>query len=215
MKYIDSSPERTALQRIARQYSKEGYKVIVQPSAEDRPDKLRGFAIDLLATRGDETVVIEVKRSTSEKPDPQLERLTELVSQLPNYRLDFVSMAKPQRPNRDDWLSTHEIRHLINEGLLLIKAESFEAATLLLWSAAEAILRLLADREGIKANVHTPLLMVKNLYSQGVLQKDEYTLLVKIIQFRNAAVHGYRIEQKDDKLLHDMSNLTHRLLNRI
>lgn len=209
-----SSPEQTTLKKIARRYWAEGYDVIISPSVSERPESLRDFVIDLLAKRENEFVIVEVKKSTSEKPDPRLRALAEAVSRLPNYRLDFVAAGKTSQPGRKDWLGTEELRNRIDEAVRLFGMGFSEASILLLWSATEGALRLLSDRQHVSARSESPLVMVKTLYAQGVLDKSQYNLLEQAVQYRNAATHGYRTERITEAFVQRWRELTTSLLAR-
>jgi len=50
------------LEQIAKQYRDEGYVVITHPDADHLPGFAGDFGIDLLATRGDERVLVQVKQ---------------------------------------------------------------------------------------------------------------------------------------------------------
>lgn len=50
-----------AIQALAARYRQEGFEVVAEPSASELPDALRPFRPDLLARRGDETVMVEIK----------------------------------------------------------------------------------------------------------------------------------------------------------
>lgn len=209
------SPEATTLKKIARQYSTEGYEVVVSPSPLQLPESLRGFSIDLLAKRGDETVVVQVKKSTSQKPDRQLQVLAEAVNKIPNYSFDFIAAAQPAKAGRTEWLLSDELRKRINDAIQLMRMGFPEASTLLLWSATEGALRLLSAHQHLATRAESPSLIIKNLYSQGILDKNEYIILERAVRFRNAAVHGYRTEEMDKSFFHRWAELTTTLLGRV
>ena len=48
-------------QELRRRLETEGYRVVVEPDSEDLPPGLRGLQPDIIAMRGDENVVIEIK----------------------------------------------------------------------------------------------------------------------------------------------------------
>jgi len=209
------SPEETTLKKIARQYSTEGYEVVVSPSPSQLPESLRDFSIDLLAKRGDETVVVQVKKPTSRKPERQLQILAEAVNKIPNYSFDFIAVAQPAKPGRTEWLLGEELRKRMNEAIQLSHMGFPEASTLLLWSATEGALRLLSAHQHVATRAESPSLIIKNLYSQGILNKDEYIILERAVRFRNAAVHGYRTEELDKSFFHRWVELTTSLLGRV
>jgi hypothetical protein len=210
-----SSQEETILKKIARQYSSEGYDVVIAPTASELPEPLKSFEIDLLARREGDTVIVEVKRSTSKTPDPNLQALAEAVSRMPNHRFDFVAVAKEAVPNPSDWFTKEELVARLNESVRLKDMGFPEASTLLLWSTTEGTLRLLAAQEHISAKVQNPSALIKNLYSRGVVDKNQYNVLEQAVRYRNAAAHAYRTEVIEDAFFERWSALTADLLKGI
>jgi uncharacterized protein YutE (UPF0331/DUF86 family) len=210
-----SPPEETALKKVARQYSAEGYDVVIEPTRADLPEPLRDFVIDLLAKRGEETVIIEVRRSTSGKADPKLQALAEAISHLPNYRFDFIAVAQQPKHSSTDLLTREELLTRVREAGRLEHMGSTEASIMLLWSATEGALRLLAAQEHVSARAQNPSALIKNLYSEGVLDKSQYGVLERAVQYRNAAAHGYRIDTMDETFLQSWSELSTNLLMRV
>jgi hypothetical protein len=67
------------------------------------------------------------------------------------------------------------------------------AALLLLWSATEGTLRLLAAREKVELESPAPGYMTKRLYTLGVLGRDQYRILDEAVRLRNQAAHGFQV----------------------
>lgn len=83
--------EMEALERIAKQYRDEGYDVIIHPRGDQMPPFAAGFELDLIATRGNEGVVAEIRTNRFDLArDPQITRLAQIVNAQPRWRLDVV-----------------------------------------------------------------------------------------------------------------------------
>src|SRR4051794_3094551 len=78
---------------VAEQYRSEGYEVVVRPGRDQLPESLAGFALDLIARRGKETVAVEVKRRDQLY---DVGEHSELVRALPDWNYDLVVL-----PNGD------------------------------------------------------------------------------------------------------------------
>jgi Holliday junction resolvase len=62
--------EKKRLNSVAREYRKQGCKVLLYPGETDLPSFLSGFQPDLIAYSDEENVVVEVKsKSTLSKAD--------------------------------------------------------------------------------------------------------------------------------------------------
>jgi len=49
------------LELLAREYQRRGYEAILHPTADDLPQALKGFAVGLLAFKGAELIVADVR----------------------------------------------------------------------------------------------------------------------------------------------------------
>src|SRR5262249_39120316 len=91
-------------------------------------------------------------------------------------------------------LDIWEIRQRLAEAReLLIGNEA--AAALLVWSAAEAAMRLIASTNKValsKGQRESPLQMAKQLFSVGLVSYEDYELLQGEADLHNRLVHGYR-----------------------
>jgi uncharacterized protein YutE (UPF0331/DUF86 family) len=63
---------------------------------------------------------------------------------------------------------------------------------LLAWSATEALLRAIADKESVPAIPHSPNQLLKSLFTYGILDKQQFETLQAGLQARNTVIHGYK-----------------------
>jgi hypothetical protein len=89
-------------------------------------------------------------------------------------------------------LSAAEIRASLEEATELKQRKHPTAALLLLWSAVEGALRLLAIRENVELESYAPAYVLKCLYSLGLLGREQYQTLDRATHQRNQAAHGFR-----------------------
>jgi Holliday junction resolvase-like predicted endonuclease len=205
--------EIQALERIARKYKREGYELVISPSPSELPKQLRNFEIDIIARRGAETVVVEVKRKRSDKVPAEIQSLAELVNALPHHRFDFVAIPRETIPAREEWLDLTALSERVEEASQCWRQGHSEAAIMLLWSATEGALRFIADRQHLGLSTRGPQTMVKTLYSQGVIDKYEYEILEQAGRLRNLAVHGFKA-RPDEGLISRWQRVAMNLLSR-
>ena len=183
----------TAIQSLAARYRQEGYEVVVEPRESELPEALRPFRPDLLARRGDELVVAEVKtRRPNGDAWHKVERLAETARSLPHTRFDLVvlddAVDGPEAAGRD-WTAEEAARALA-EAEDLIDRGTTAPALLLLFAALEAQLRAKAEGEGVSVPTRGVGPLISALTTEGVLSRKDYRTLMDALAVRNAVAHG-------------------------
>src|ERR1051326_9517557 len=109
--------EETKLEQLASEYRRKGYRVAVRPRAHELPAFLSPFQPDLLATSGDDHVVIEL-RSSPDLASESLVQLAEAVESHSGWRFELVIMnpqSAPEVPAHAELASEHRIESLRSE----------------------------------------------------------------------------------------------------
>jgi Holliday junction resolvase len=192
---IEAASGAELTRQVAEDYRSKGYEVSLQPGPDQLPPSLAGYRPDFVARKGDETVVVEIKSRPTSRREPPLESLAKAVRALPGWRLDLV-MAEPDiafpLPGRTLPWTTQEAGKALDEADRLLEAGHAEAALLMAWAGTEATLRLVAEREGIKAERNEANFLLERLTTEGVLGQREYQLLRDALALRNAVAHGLK-----------------------
>lgn len=91
--------EHRRLLRLAREYDRAGYDVLLYPDDEALPASLRGCAIGLLAQSPAETIVADVRSrpNLTLNGAADLRRLTEKVNAIPGWQFNLV-VTNPRHP---------------------------------------------------------------------------------------------------------------------
>jgi hypothetical protein len=199
--------EREFLQKIRKDYEKEGYSVITHPDRDHLPQCLGELGIDLLARRGEEAVVVQVKSRTQLYDLDDLRRLAELVRQEPGWRFDLVVFPPEggiEVPEDGAELGADQIHSLADEASRALDLGVVRASFLIGWAAIEAAMREAARREGIPIGREAPLFVLKSLYSNGIISREDYDRVEHCFHVRNALVHGFappKLESADIEFL--------------
>ncbi len=182
MSATDPGPAvQEAAARTVQRLREQGWDVLVEPGPEVLPETLAGFRPDLLARRGDERALVEI-RSRRQPPDLDMVTLAERVAALPGWRLDLVYV--PDSPAVAD---REQLTRWVRAALDLAQS-SPEAALLLGWSAAEGLLHQLAEPLGVDTD--QPGRLLATLASLGALEHEEHDDLRRALEARNALAHG-------------------------
>src|SRR5437899_5944358 len=79
------------LERIAQRYRDEGYVVVTYPDKDHVAGLTDVTGVDLLATRGTERVLVQVKQTRADlERNPDILRQAEIVNSRPGWRYDLV-----------------------------------------------------------------------------------------------------------------------------
>ena len=208
--------ERERLLELAKEYRQKGYEVLLSPKPEELPDFLRSYRPDMIVSRGEEKVVIEVKsRPSSISSALYLRRLAQAVEEHPGWRVELV-MTNPEdalySAKVEGSLQEHEIRSQLPVARELTVHHP-ESAILYAWSLSEATLRLLAKNEGLDLQRPEPLRLLKQLATEGVISKAEYQSLMNAFGLRNAIAHGFKTTHLTSRTVHELIEVTEQLLN--
>ncbi len=194
-----SERERQRLESIALEYEAQGYEVKLKPAPAEMPNFLAGFRPDLIAVGKGESVVVEVRTWDQLKEERPMLALEQALRNRPGWRFELI-INRPIIDEEQQAVDVTEIRASLNEGDELQKHGHLAAALLVLWSATEGALRLLANRENIELEFPTAGYMVKRLYTLGLLARVQYQVLEEIMKLRNRAAHGFQVSVTPDDL---------------
>jgi REase_AHJR-like len=186
--------EQEALARVAQRYRDEGYDVIIHPQKGQVPSFLADFQLDLIATRGTEGVVVEIKASRIDlSKDPYIARMAEAVDAHPSWKLDLIVLE----PETTVEKAAQEASEPSNEQLFQILQTAEELADkgyapfacVMAWGGLEAAMRRL--RGDAELYRHTnPTELMRTLYSNGFLSRDQFDRLRESYKVRSQVVHG-------------------------
>lgn len=188
------SLESRKLQEIARSYSERGYRVVQQPGPEQLPKFLEGTQPDLIAQSEAESVIIEVKIGTDRAATESYQSLADRVRGQPGWRFRLVIVDPRSEgflPVDDPVLTLSEIEERLAEARRMISQGAADTVLLIGWTVLEALLRLLAQRGNLPLELAPSGLLVRELYSLGVLSQEEFQAIDGISKLRNGIAHGF------------------------
>ena len=205
--------ERKFVAKTAAKYRSRGYEV-----EEDCPlDFLPGFRADLVARKGDEVRVIEVKSRTSLAATPRLNELAEILYSKPGWSYDLLLVGEPEKleaPEGSQPFAEEEIRRRLAEAEEVLEKGSGEAAYLLVWSACEAAIRNLIETAEISIRrVTTASYVLDTAVMHGIISREDHDYLTDMMKFRNAIAHGFDVNGFSDKKVAELIEVVERLLD--
>lgn len=188
-----------SLSKIEKEYIEKGYKVVSQPSGDQLPNELKGYTPDLIAKKGKETIVVEVKSLKSLKGNSEMLDLVRKVCEQKGWQFNLV-ISNPSKKSVEsskaqmNSLGPIEIASQIDEIEKLISSNMVRSAVLLFGAVAEGIFRLMlsakmnpGSRVGLKPYLQEAVF-------QGILSKEDFDLFESLLLSRNGIAHAYDIE---------------------
>jgi hypothetical protein len=204
-----------ALSLAAQTYEADGYRVIVRPSGDQLPPFAAGYAVDLIASKGDERVIVQVKESREDlAKDSEIVHLAEAATGA-GWRLDLIvqGAADPlAKVGNGAELRRDQIEEQLRHAERMASAGELVVACVLAWSALEAAMRRTARRAGLQVKTTAPVFLIRALYSGGFLSRAEFDRLDETIRFRNGAVHGLSVPDLTAAVPADVIDVARRLL---
>ena len=185
--------EKQFAEKTAAEYRSRGYEVF-----RDAPlDFLPGFSADLLVRKDGESKVIEVRTRTSMARPPGISEVAEALSSMPSWSFDLLLVGEPEQldaPEDSTPLSDRDIMERIQNAELAFDSGFFQAAFLLAWSACEAVLRQLLSTGGFEIRrVTASNYVLGHAVYQGILSGHDEDVLSEMLEYRNAIVHGFAV----------------------
>jgi uncharacterized protein YutE (UPF0331/DUF86 family) len=193
MRQPDWTADRAELERVAQEYRARGYQVVVSPSASEVPDFVREYPPDIVARGTQDSVVIEVRHGVSSADRDRLRAIAERVERHPGWRFVVVSAPSGRGLLSDTEfrpIDMEKVRALLREAEGLKSAGHREASLLVCWAALEAAMRLAAQRHAVDLPRPDAWSLMRELVSNGVLDREQYQRLNESFRLRSAVAHG-------------------------
>jgi hypothetical protein len=184
-----------ALEQVAKRYAEEGFSVSLHPQGEQLPAFAKDFGVDILATRGEERVLVQVKWDREDlEADPSVPAQAGVTNTQPGWRYDLVVLNEGDPFRRVTRGATEPTREQIEEMLQnvdrLMQAGYLQAACVFAWAALEAAMRQVANDAGLYLPRITASEMLRTLYANGFLTREAFEELKQSFRVRTEVVHG-------------------------
>ncbi|QSV55127.1 MAG: hypothetical protein HEP80_15825 [Dolichospermum sp. UKL201] len=202
---------------LAEKYVNEGFDVVIEPKMNQLqlPFNLGNYQPDIIATKNNSGLVIDVKTSTNRVSVENLQAISEEISRHPDWRFLLVTLEDIQAeslPGTSEELpSWEEIIEQFSQVSKLIENNNIEPAFLFLWSVFEGALRKRAVDVSIPIDRLPAIRLLRSMYSLGELSISEFDIIQAYFEKRNRLAHGY-IQKLDSEVLHTFIMLIVKLL---
>lgn len=208
--------EQKRAHALAQEYQHKGYEVIETPGQEQLPEFLSGYHPDLLIRKDNEATVVEVKTRSSLTKEPHLKDLARILRAKQGWNFELVILGEDVQleiPEGAISFEKGDIRQGLETAKQLLTSGASEAALLIAWSRLEAIVRLIAEEDEVTLNqLDSPSSLLKQAVSAGLISREDYEFLTRIVKYRNAVAHGFKTTDLDSILVSSLIGTAERLL---
>ncbi|UBF26077.1 hypothetical protein K9N68_31855 [Kovacikia minuta CCNUW1] len=194
---VSNSEQRTSIEVVAQALEEKGYSVVIEPSPSTIPFELPNYQPDLLATRGDEHLIIEVKSRDFARPLERYKEISEIVSRQKNWRF-MLSTIEDRYQDEGTVLTTDidtkSLAKFISKLELILDTENYDLALPYLWTAYISGMRILGQRQGVPIDAASDKSVLNYMYSLGEISNEEYSNSLQYLKLRNEIVHRLDIK---------------------
>jgi hypothetical protein len=195
--------EKAAVLRVAQGLERDGYTVLIEPSQESVPIDVGGYQPDIIATRGEDHILVEVKTRSNPRNLERYKEIAERVRGYPNWRFMLTTVTPEyasDQPAITDRTTPEELLALLKRLDLLIETENYEFALPYLWNALMVGLRIEAERKHVPVDATSDLRVINYMYSLGELSHEDYEVFKSYYDLRNTAVHQLNPKVRRDQI---------------
>jgi Holliday junction resolvase len=193
--------EEEKIRELSREYSKKGYRVVIEPSQEELPDFLKQceFHPDLVVYGEKESFIVEVKTSQTIRDTEEFTQIADHVRKQKGWDFVFVltnpkSEALRQDKESSSESSVHILRQLEEAQVLLRsgKQGKFKSAALMVaWAGLEAAMRYSLSALYQKEKSIASQTLIRDSAIYGVISRNDANVIESIMKTRNLMAHGY------------------------
>jgi len=191
--------EKNKKREVAREYAALGYDVFVEREDVRRrvPEVLRerGLLPDIVALKGDDRIVFEVKSRYSLQHGAQTKEIAEALRHADNWRFILVytnprtGFVEEEVPVRHNVLASN--LHSIEQSFRSAESELELAGTFVMaWGVLEAILRAERKSREHGGGSDNPVALLRDSVMTGLISREEYPTFRSLAERRNRVIHG-------------------------
>lgn len=196
----------SAARIIAKELEDNGYAVFLEPAPEQIPFSLGGYRPDLLATKDNDNLIIEIKSKKSAKILERYRKVADIIQAHPGWKFLVKTFADAPRIEETAAPSVSDIKTIAKHLEKAERAASSDAPELAipyLWNIIISLLRNKAIDTAPKFSELPDRSLINQLYSLGELSVEQYEALRKWQELRNQAIHNleFSVDSKEVKAM--------------
>ncbi len=194
-----------AVRSAVSELEKKGYSVIIEPDPSMIPFDLHRYRPDILATRGNENLIIEIRaRGTNQSNTiERYKEIADIVGRHENWRFMLSTIDDVENGDYawlDAGINADEIKHMLNRLNNILEGENFDLVLPHLWTLYILAMRLAGQKAGIPVDATSDQSVLNYMYSLGEISSEELEWANHFLQLRNEAMHSLRVDVSREEL---------------
>ncbi len=194
MNMLEKTLHEEKLDALALSYENEGFAILKEPAPEDLPFHLDGYRPDLIASKGNSGIIVEIKTSAERISVDRFQSIAQEISSHPGWRFMLVTLddvdAERIPTTASDLPTWSQLLEKLKQVELMVQSGVFEPALLYLWGIFEAALRKRAIQQNIPVERLPSAILLNHMYSQGEISVDQIDFFQQLMHKRNRIAHG-------------------------
>lgn len=199
-----SMTSSSVVRSTAEDLRKQGYSVVVQPDPSAIPFDLQQYRPDILATRGDENLIIDIKTKDSHRSVERYKEIAEIVGSHENWRFMLSTVGEADStayPTVEGHIDAQVLNRMLRKIDTLLSGENYDLALPYLWSMYISAMRTIGERADVPMDVTSDRSVLNYMYSLGEISGDEYEWAQKFLALRNKTVHSLEVDISRETML--------------
>jgi len=194
--------KQQTVQSTANDLKKQGYVVVIEPDSSSIPFDLKQYRPDILATRGDENLIIDIKTRGSRRSIERYQEIAEIVGSHENWRFMLSTIdATASGYSSTNHPSVEALNQMLSKLDSLLSGNNYDLALPYLWSVYIAGMRIAGEHSAIPIDATSDRSVLDYMYSLGELSSDEYEFARSFLELRNKAVHSVEVNISKEAVL--------------
>lgn len=194
MNNVSQSLYEQKIQSTVQELIDNGYKVSIEPSSSDLPFELGGYHPDLIATKGDEGIILEVKTTSNRLSVDRFQAIAEQIANHNGWRFLLITLDDTSESilpsGEKDLPSWEELKTRLSNLDTLIQASLFEPSILFYSSILEAVLRKRAINQNLPIWRLPEKHLLNYVFSSGEISMSDFDIFKSCLDLRNKVAHG-------------------------
>lgn len=205
-----------AIQSTASDLENQGYSVTIEPDPSEIPFDLHRYRPDILATRGDENLLIDIKTRGHQRSVERYREITKIVGSQQNWRfmLSTIDTIEPvESVLIESQADSQSLKNMLGKLEHLLSGDDYDLAMPYLWSIYISSLRTVGEKADVPIDITSDKSFLNHMYSLGEMSFGEYEWAQQFLESRNRAVHRLDTNVSRESMLKMYDHIRQKLID--